>query len=196
MNSKTGTGDRLKHFRQINNLTQEELAEASRVSIRTIQRIENGESTGSAYTLRALALALNIESKELSVSLTETTINDNSTSNLKMLNLSSLSLLIIPLGNIILPAIIFSKYRNEEAVQTYGKKILSFQVLWTISTLVLVFLLPVLLFLLFPTIRGSSVPLSIPVYFALAFVNIYFTMRFAFEINHQPRVLNKIPNIL
>ena len=54
----------LKNIREKKNLTQEELAEKSGVSVRTIQRIESGiEPKG--YTLKTLAKSLEIAEKEL-----------------------------------------------------------------------------------------------------------------------------------
>mgnify|MGYP003598873837 CR=1 FL=1 len=44
------------------NLTQEELAEKSGISVRTIQRIESGTKP-KGYTLKALAAALGISEK-------------------------------------------------------------------------------------------------------------------------------------
>ena len=58
-------GEKLKHFRQITCLTQGKLAEISGISIRTIQRIEEGKSVGSGYTINALANALNLQATDL-----------------------------------------------------------------------------------------------------------------------------------
>jgi transcriptional regulator with XRE-family HTH domain len=57
---KITIAEKLKHFRHINCLSQEKLAKNSGISIRTIQRIEEGKSVGSGYTINALATALNI----------------------------------------------------------------------------------------------------------------------------------------
>ena len=55
---------KLKSFRELQNLTQEELSEKSGISVRTIQRIETGKDP-KGYTLRVLAKALEIEENEL-----------------------------------------------------------------------------------------------------------------------------------
>lgn len=52
----------LKKIREEMNLTQEELAEKSGISVRTIQRIESGTKP-KGYTLKALAAALGISEK-------------------------------------------------------------------------------------------------------------------------------------
>ena len=51
---------RLKAIREQKNLTQEELSEKSKISVRTIQRIESGTEP-KGHTLRALAQTLEIE---------------------------------------------------------------------------------------------------------------------------------------
>ncbi|HBW81513.1 MAG TPA: DNA-binding protein, partial [Sphingobacterium sp.] len=57
--------NKLQSLREKLNLTQEELAQKSNISVRTIQRIEAGQSP-KGYTLRALAQALNVEESEFS----------------------------------------------------------------------------------------------------------------------------------
>ncbi len=55
---------KLKAIREQKNLTQEELSEQSKISVRTIQRIESGTEP-KGHTLRSLAQALEIEEIEL-----------------------------------------------------------------------------------------------------------------------------------
>ncbi len=54
-------GKRLTALRKAKNLTQEELVEKSRVSVRTIQRIEAGEVMPRMYTVKILLAALGEE---------------------------------------------------------------------------------------------------------------------------------------
>ncbi len=58
---KMKTGKLIKELRIKNGMTQEELADKTEVSARTIQRIENGEVDPRAYTLQMIAKALNVE---------------------------------------------------------------------------------------------------------------------------------------
>lgn len=55
------TGKLIKDLRIKKGLTQEELAEKTEVSTRTIQRIENGEVDPRAYTLQMIAKALEVD---------------------------------------------------------------------------------------------------------------------------------------
>ena len=54
----------LKKIRERQNLTQEELAEKSGISVRTIQRIEAGTNP-KGYTLKTLASSLDVSEKDL-----------------------------------------------------------------------------------------------------------------------------------
>jgi len=65
---------RLKELRALRGMSQEFLAEESRVGLRTIQRIENEESEPTGETIKRLATALSVEINELlgSKSLDET----------------------------------------------------------------------------------------------------------------------------
>lgn len=117
---------RIKH-----NLTQEELADKSNVSVRTIQRIENGTQP-KGYTLRALAKALEINESELLTNQQEE-IKIN-TQLLKFINLSSLPFIILPPLNIIAP-VLLTYYKKQNNPTT--KQIASIQFLWTILSIII-----------------------------------------------------------
>ncbi len=56
---------KLKELRALRGMSQEYLAEESRVSLRTIQRIENNESTPTGETIKRISHALDINLNEL-----------------------------------------------------------------------------------------------------------------------------------
>lgn len=56
---------KLKELRAIRGMSQEYLAEESQVSLRTIQRIENNESTPTGETIKRISVALDVEMNEL-----------------------------------------------------------------------------------------------------------------------------------
>tara|TARA_R110001599_G_C12059229_1_gene642989 strand:- start:63 stop:728 length:666 start_codon:yes stop_codon:yes gene_type:complete len=56
---------KLKELRGIRGMSQEYLAEESRVGLRTIQRIENNESEPTGETIKRIAIALDVELTEL-----------------------------------------------------------------------------------------------------------------------------------
>jgi transcriptional regulator with XRE-family HTH domain len=109
------------------NLTQEELAERSGLSVRTIQRIEAGLQP-KGYTLRALAKALETNEQEL---LAKDEIN---LPLLRLINLSSLPFTFIPPFNILAPLILMI-YRKQFTPMT--KQIVTIQILWTVLSAIL-----------------------------------------------------------
>lgn len=61
----TSLAKKLKELRALRGMSQEFLAEESRVGLRTIQRIENEESEPTGETIKRLATALSVEINEL-----------------------------------------------------------------------------------------------------------------------------------
>ena len=116
----------LLKYRLTQNLTQEELANKSGISVRTIQRIENGTAP-KGYTLKALAKALDLQEGELLPKQKEEIKID--TQLLKYINLSSLVFIIFPPLNIVVP-MLFAYYKKQNNPIT--KQIASIQFLWTV----------------------------------------------------------------
>jgi len=64
MNTKS-LAKKLKELRALRGMSQEFLAEESRVSLRTIQRIENKESSPTGETIKRISVALDVSINEL-----------------------------------------------------------------------------------------------------------------------------------
>ena len=122
----------LLELREKLNLTQEELADKAKVSVRTIQRIEAG-TRPKGFTLEALSNALGVSKNVL----LEDKIESNNINKqlIKYINLSSIILIILPLGSILLPLIIM--YWKKE-INTITKQIITLQILWTLASIILV----------------------------------------------------------
>jgi transcriptional regulator with XRE-family HTH domain len=92
------TGQLIKELRLKKGITQEDLAAKTDISVRTIQRIENGEVDPRAYTLQSIAAALEVDFEVLANSETELNETDEKESRtwLPLLHLSGLLLLIVP----------------------------------------------------------------------------------------------------
>ncbi len=121
----------LKTQREKRNLTQEELAEKSGVSVRTIQRIESGiEPKGQ--TLKLLAEALNVHEKLLKYPEKEPPAINYTL--IKIINLSSLPLSVLPPFNIFVPVFIMflGKQFND-----LTKQLISLQIIWTLLSFVI-----------------------------------------------------------
>jgi len=131
-------GEKVKELRIRIGLSQEELAERSQLSLRTVQRIENGETTPRGDTLIRLSIALKVDTEELTdPNLTEEPKGERSF--LAILNLSALSFIIFPLLGIIVPLILWILKRDEiEGVDETGKKILNFQISWSIIRFIII----------------------------------------------------------
>jgi transcriptional regulator with XRE-family HTH domain len=132
--------NKVKYFRESKNITQSELAEQSRLSLRTIQRIESGiEPKG--HTLKMLAKVFDVECFEL-FEIPESCSNETDViKSIKTLNTSILTFLIIPYGNIVFPLIIYFKNKEKE-FRKVASDIISLQILWTLITSVLLILSP------------------------------------------------------
>lgn len=179
------------------NLSQQGLADASGISIRTIQRIESGESLGSAYTIDTLANALHVTSSDLILKGTPSLSSkeEDPLGRLKLLNLSAFSIILFPLSNLIIPFIIFFRNKDNALMDQEGRRIISFHILWTFCTLALMLILPLLL-MSFEIFRASSMPIAVPVYLVCVGLNIYFTTKVAISFNKPNSILENIPNLL
>ncbi len=122
---------RLKTIREKLNITQEELAEKSGISVRTIQRIEAGTEP-KGYTLKSLAKALEIEEKSLLPEQDETIESDLGV--LKLINFSALPFTIIPPLNIIVPLIVMFVKKEFNAIT---KQLVTIQIVWTILAVII-----------------------------------------------------------
>jgi transcriptional regulator with XRE-family HTH domain len=126
---------KLTKYREKLNLTQDELAEKSGVSVRTIQRIEAG-SKPKGHSLNVLSKALNVTKEQLTDEKNEPSLDYKL---IKLINLSSVPFVLIPLANIALPLMIM--YAKKE-VNSITKQIVSIQIVWTIISTVLFLLSP------------------------------------------------------
>ncbi|WP_308994015.1 helix-turn-helix domain-containing protein [Mariniflexile litorale] len=119
---------KVKELRRRKGFSQEELTENSGLSLRTIQRIENGETEPTGETLKRISNALNVSPEEL---IDWTIVEDNGF--LKAMNLSALTFILFPLLGILVPLIMWiSKKDKLKNINIIGKNILNFQITWTI----------------------------------------------------------------
>lgn len=128
-------GLKLREIRKRKGHSQEELSFKTNVSLRTIQRIEKGENEPRGKTLQLLCNALDVKIEEL-VDFGK----QEDKGVLSALYLSVLTGVILPLGNIIVPALfwVLNKEKYKE-VNNVGKHILISQVVYAvISTLLIV----------------------------------------------------------
>ncbi|WP_456866837.1 DUF4870 domain-containing protein [Galbibacter sp. BG1] len=119
---------KVKELRVLKGMTQELLAEESGLSLRTIQRIEKGETTPRGDSLKRLAIALNTTPDEI----IDWKIQEDK-GFLTLMTLSTFGFLFFPLLGIIIP-LIFWVFKKDKVknVNELGKSILNFEITWSI----------------------------------------------------------------
>lgn len=178
----------LKKIREKKNITQEELAEKSGLSVRTIQRIEAGTEP-KGYTLKTLASTLQIAEKDLQ---DPNIINDDiegetpvlrpeveethHSSLIKIINLSSLPFAWLPIANF-LPPLLIMIFAKESSLIV--KKIISLQIFLAIISPVIFMIVAIL------KLGSASVMMTIA---GLTLANIFIILRNAYEIDQKQKL--------
>lgn len=161
------TGQQIKQLRLQKGFTQEELAEKTYISARTIQRIENNEVEPRAYTIQALAVALEVDFEEL-INSDKNVQDKESRFWLPLLHLSGLFVLFLP------PLIIWIKKKDHvKDIREHGVDVLNFQ-------------LTMLTYLIVPSIF-SFLLITIPIIIIIGiFSNVIIIVNTIKVINGQP----------
>lgn len=120
---------KVKDLRSRKGFSQEQLSEESKLSLRTIQRIEKGASIPRGDTLVKLTKALGVTPDDLLEWAVEV-----DKGYLLLLNLSALTgVLFSPILGIVIPLVMWILKKDKiKLVDHYGKKIISFQITWTL----------------------------------------------------------------
>lgn len=204
----------LKEHRLYQHLSQQELAEQSRVSLRTIQRIESGASTGSPYVIRQLCESLHIDPHNLILTklFTDSEISRGAESpqwrdnaeyrynrRIKYINFSVLSVLCFPFLNLVIPSILyvlFKKMLSGSRDKTAALKILSLQIVWAVATLIVLIAIPVADHYFFNLGDVLEIPLFLWAYLLLVIILVLLTLKTASDINKTKDLLIFVPEIL
>lgn len=119
----------IKRFRRNKGYSQEKLSEKAGVSLRTVQRLENGETDPTGDTLTRIAEALEVTPDDL---LEWQQAED--TTYLKLLNYSALSIWILSFLGIIVPLLLWITKRDKiKKVDKIGKELINFQLTWIVA---------------------------------------------------------------
>jgi transcriptional regulator with XRE-family HTH domain len=192
-------GKKIKELRNRKGLSQEELAEQAQLSLRTVQRIENGETEARGDTLKRLAAALNITPEDLTELPFEPTeiLNNDSRNFLLQFNLSALSFIIFPLLGIALPlALWLSNRKRLKDIDKPCKRLINFQISWCLFIVVTIIILFNNEFFHIPSSilnlgAGEIILLSMPLFYAVNFIYIIFNSVLVYntrQIFYQPAV--------
>ena len=123
------TGDKVKELRLRHGFSQEELAKQTQLSLRTVQRLEQGETEAQGDTLRRLARVFELKPAEL---IGQIAVAENNL--VPILNLSALSFIIYPALGFIVPLVLwYFKRDGSKELDEAGKRLVNFQATWTLA---------------------------------------------------------------
>lgn len=181
--NKNLLGLKIKELRKRKGMSQEFLADESGLSLRTIQRIENGETNPTGESLKRLSNALNINPDEL----IDWSIKEDKRY-LTYLNLSALTFLFFPLLGILVPFILWTSRKGKiKNINKLGKDLINFEITWTL----LLFFIPFLWFLLAKIGLLENLTLSIIfiVIGIMYFINLIFILLNTIRISNENDVI-------
>lgn len=183
--------NRLIELRKRKGFSQEFLAEESGISLRTIQRIEKGETQPRGDTLQRIAKGLGVTSEEL----IDWKLEKNS-SYLVLLNTSALSFLFFPILGVLIPLVMWvSKKNNVHKVDEVGKEVVNFQITWCLF--IFLFYLLIFVRIIFDiSISLRLNPLVITAYFVILYIlNVTLIVYNSIRIkkSKSPKYLLRIP---
>ena len=181
--NKNLLGLRIKELRKQKGMSQEFLAEESGLSLRTIQRIENGETNPTGDSLKRLSNALNINPDEL----IDWSIKEDKRY-LTFLNLSALTFLFFPLLGILIPFILWTSRKGKiKNINKLGRDLINFEITWTLF----LFFIPFLWFLM--SIIGILGSLTISTIFivfgVMYFINLIFILFNTIRISNENDII-------
>ncbi|MES2134023.1 MAG: helix-turn-helix domain-containing protein [Bacteroidota bacterium] len=183
-------GEKITKIRKQKGLTQENLAENAKVNLRTIQRIENNETEPRGTTLNLICSALNVNIEEIF----DHGKQDDS-KYLMFFNLSVLTFWIIPIGNIIVPLILWQVKKDKiRSLHERAILLINFQIIWSMVLTLSVITALVL------RIMHYYFSFNFFMYFVIIFyaLNTIFPIVFAYRINKkiEPSNYPKLLSIL
>jgi uncharacterized Tic20 family protein/DNA-binding XRE family transcriptional regulator len=142
---------KLAVYRRKKGLTQEQLAELSGVTTRTIQRIEKGAVVPQIQTLKMLANCLGVDTEllmDVPEGNAELIAQPEKATLVPLFHLLALAGLLLPVFNIVLPFILWLVKKDENPeYDRQGKQVLNFHLTQTIiffpSIILMVYFFPV-----------------------------------------------------
>jgi len=129
---KRSLAQNLIYQRKLKGFSQEDLSHKTNVAVRTIQRIEKGETNPHLQTIRLLAAALEIEVEDLMVLAHPKTENLQKKWLLLLHGMPILGL-VLPLCNILFPLFLWIHKREDNPIyDSHGRTIINFQITMTL----------------------------------------------------------------
>ena len=177
-------GKKISKIRKQKGMSQEELSDLSKINLRTLQRIEKDENEPRGNTLKQICDILNINIEDL---VDYGKQEDNKY--LIFLHLSIITNIFLPLGNIILPLILWlNKKEKIIDVNNQGKNILNFQILFSIANNLIL-----IIGVLSKILHSYIFQYLIITYFLFILLNVLYSIYIAYRINKK-HIINYYPN--
>ncbi len=121
-------GTKIFEVRKRKGFSQEELSDSAKINLRTLQRIEKGETVPHGNTLKNLCQVLELNIEDI---LDYGKVEDFKF--LQFFHLSVLTGIVIPFGNVIVPLILWLTQRNKIiGLNEQGVDLVNFQILWSL----------------------------------------------------------------
>ncbi|QBR12777.1 helix-turn-helix domain-containing protein [Sphingobacterium sp. CZ-2] len=189
-------GEKISLQRKSKGFSQESLADNCGISIRTVQRIENGQTTPRPYTLKVIADFLDLPEEKLEFK-TNPELPKENLSKINLINSSALLGILIPFLNIIIPTILWRQNKDNLLVNQKGRKVISFQILWFIFSLTILLVTHFLHYKITGQFVSGRIPMVVIAYIILLMINVYFIIKNATRLKEQnTEIYPSIPNIL
>jgi transcriptional regulator with XRE-family HTH domain len=121
-------GLRIAQARKNKGFSQEKLAEDAKINLRTLQRIEKGETNPHGDTLLRISQSLEIPLEDF-VDYCKT----EDYSYIKAMHFVTLTFILIPFGNIFMPLIFWLTRKNQiKNISFFAANLLNFQITWSL----------------------------------------------------------------
>ncbi len=171
----------IKTLREASGYTQLELAKKTSLSLRTIQRLESKNKEPKGHTLAALSKVFSMKPSALQNQFKNIEHTKKSeTLSIRLINLSVLSFIGIPFGNIILPFILWRRNCKSKFVDEMGRRIVNFQIIFSVVLSILLCISPFIGRAFF-----SNTPIILIVLFVAYVVNIIIVCNTAVKLHRN-----------
>lgn len=193
-------GEKIIDARKQKGLSQEALAAIANISLSTIQRIEKEKVQPRSFTLKTLATALEIDFSELIVqdkTTKEVSIDNSKKEFYALKNMVACGMLgtLLPLFNIIIPFIFRKKRKIILANNIAAGSILSFQILWSISVVLTLFLTEFVIYLITGLEGYRPFPVEFFLYIVFVIINLIISLKQVKKLNTKDQtIFSFIPN--
>ncbi|MEM7573968.1 MAG: helix-turn-helix transcriptional regulator [Bacteroidota bacterium] len=184
----------IRQARKQRGYSQEALAEASGLSLRTIQRIEKGQVQPRPYSLKVLTDLLDLEPADLVVKEKTGSIDWPL---LKQLNFVILLTVMLPIISLLLPWWQIKRKSANTVTRALGKKLISLQLVLLLGLFLAWCLRPLISMLLSGAVANGNFPYEILTYALFVLLNLGVALLNARQFQrHKTQFITLFPSLL